>query len=963
MYTTKFRFLSALALALVLAMPCFSQGWERSFGFANADGLGDVQPTPDGGYLALGSTQDPAGVDRNLFLVKTDADGNQDWSVSIGSNMAWEFGKSICSLPGGGYIIGGTSIFDGIAFGYAVKVDGYGNVLWEQLSTQDSVLCRQLIPLADGGFAMVGSILEPVLATDGLQQQAFLMKLDANGNELWWKKYGGIALDDGYGIVETPDNGLLMAGTTSSQGAGGYDVFLLRTEADGDSLWMKTHGTEGAESGFAIAATSDGNFAVAGQREVLGSGNPQAHLLKVDALGNGIWWRTYNLPGIETLKSVRELAATGEFIMAGDVQADAASERQALLIKANNEGEFAWQKTFGGVLNESANSVRLAPNNGFVFAGFTSSFGAGANDGYLVRTDATGISLSGLIHGNVHSNLNSTCLPDNFGQNIPNYLVEIAGAKTYFATTDASGNYQVPVESGNYNVRLLNPSPIWETCEDSVDIAVVGAFDSVLVNFSIYSSVTCPAMEVDLSTLGLRRCFQNTYTVNYRNLGSAVADPALVEVSFDPALVLDSASIQWVSQSGNTYVFDVGTVPPFGSGSFQAWVTVDCNSTVLGQTHCSEAHVSPDSLCFAPDPNWDGASIEVEAACVGDSVIFTVKNVGDGDMAGALDVLIIEEVIMGFQAQFQLDAHTDSIFTMPADGKTLRMEADQSPGHPGLSQPAVSVEGCGGSPFSTGFVVQYPLNDADLYLDMDCRENTGSYDPNDKQGFPTGYGVFHFIEPGTDIEYLVRFQNTGTDTAINVVIRDTLSPFLDPSSIEIGSASHPFRYELYGTGILKFVFEDIMLPDSNVNEPLSHGFVKFRIKQRTGIPLGSFIENSAAIYFDYNAPVITNTTYHTIGENFIEIDTTLSTTTSPDLPAQVRVYPNPFVDKAMFVLENVPVSSHRFRLSDTQGRLVRQASFEGRQYQFQREGLPSGLYFFQIENGDGQVCSGRIFLR
>ncbi|MEZ4956293.1 MAG: hypothetical protein R2825_22230 [Saprospiraceae bacterium] len=95
-------------------------------------------------------------------------------------------------------------------------------------------------------------------------------------------------------------------------------------------------------------------------------------------------------------------------------------------------------------------------------------------------------------------------------------------------------------------------------------------------------------------------------------------------------------------------------------------------------------------------------------------------------------------------------------------------------------------------------MIQYPLNDADPFVDTDCRENTGSYDPNDKTGFPLGIDEDHFILKNTDIEYLIRFQNTGTDTALTVVIRDTLSPYLDPTSIEMGGGSHAFRYEIYG---------------------------------------------------------------------------------------------------------------------------------------------------------------------
>ncbi|MDV7396849.1 hypothetical protein RZS08_35955, partial [Arthrospira platensis SPKY1] len=121
--------------------------------------------------------------------------------------------------------------------------------------------------------------------------------------------------------------------------------------------------------------------------------------------------------------------------------------------------------------------------------------------------------------------------------------------------------------------------------------------------------------------------------------------------------------------------------------------------------------------------------------------------------------------------------------------------------------------------------------------------NIGSFDPNDKQGAPLGFGSEHLIGRGVEIEYLIRFQNTGTAPAKDVVILDTLSQSLDPGSIRIGPASHPFRWDLSGNGLLEFRFEEINLPDSSSNEPASHGFVSFRIAQRNHLPLGTDIYN------------------------------------------------------------------------------------------------------------------------
>jgi hypothetical protein len=131
---------------------------------------------------------------------------------------------------------------------------------------------------------------------------------------------------------------------------------------------------------------------------------------------------------------------------------------------------------------------------------------------------------------------------------------------------------------------------------------------------------------------------------------------------------------------------------------------------------------------------------------------------------------------------------------------------------------------------------------------------TGSFDPNDKQVLPRD---FYHIENDSILDYTIQFQNTGTDTAFTVVVRDTLPLDVDTRTFEMGAASHPYTYSITGNGILVFTFNNILLPDSNTNEPLSHGLVNFRIKPILPLALGQEITNAADIYFDFNDPVRT----------------------------------------------------------------------------------------------------------
>ncbi|MEZ4958236.1 MAG: T9SS type A sorting domain-containing protein [Saprospiraceae bacterium] len=213
-----------------------------------------------------------------------------------------------------------------------------------------------------------------------------------------------------------------------------------------------------------------------------------------------------------------------------------------------------------------------------------------------------------------------------------------------------------------------------------------------------------------------------------------------------------------------------------------------------------------------------------------------------------------------------------------------------------------------------------------------------------------GFGPEHLITPGTDIEYLIRFQNTGTAPADDVIIRDTLSPLFQIGSVRVGAASHPFAWEISSHGILTFHFEDIELPDSLSNEPASHGFISFKISHRADLPLGTVIPNHAGIYFDFNPPIVTNTTQHKLGVDFLEIASPAKETLVPAENA-LSVFPNPATQQAIV---HLPVSCSTLQIFDQHGRLVRSEQVDGQKAALlQRQTLPAGIYLLRLTDANG----------
>jgi len=147
----------------------------------------------------------------------------------------------------------------------------------------------------------------------------------------------------------------------------------------------------------------------------------------------------------------------------------------------------------------------------------------------------------------------------------------------------------------------------------------------------------------------------------------------------------------------------------------------------------------------------------------------------------------------------------------------------------------------------------------------------GSYDPNDKTEVHGGNLKPSQISNGEYMQYTIRFQNTGTDTAFNVIVRDTLDNKLDWSTFEMIAASHPYTVSITNQNKIEWAFSNINLPDSNINEPLSHGYLSYRVKPKSTAVVGDVINNLASIYFDYNLPVATNNALTLVQDNFISL--------------------------------------------------------------------------------------------
>jgi hypothetical protein len=319
-----------------LGLTGYTSGWSKVYGGSGNDpAYGNLVQTSDGGYALAGDTNSFGAGGLDAWLVKTDVVGNMQWNMTYGGAFD-DSASDMIQTKDGGYALGGYS-----------NLFGPGNA------------------------------------------DFWLVKINATGNMQWNKTYGDIGSDLAYGVVQTSDGGYALAGFTNSLGAGGFDVWLVKTNPTGDMQWNKTYGGTGNDHGYSLVQTSDGGYAIAGQTNSFGAGNSDFWLVKTDASGNLQWNKTYGGSGAENEYCIVQ-TSDGGYAMVGNTASFGAGGADVYFVKTDGSGNMQWSKTFGGASGDYGLHMDQTTEGGYVLCGYANSFGAGGSDAYVVKTDASG---------------------------------------------------------------------------------------------------------------------------------------------------------------------------------------------------------------------------------------------------------------------------------------------------------------------------------------------------------------------------------------------------------------------------------------------------------------------------------------------------------------------------------------------------------------------------------------------
>jgi len=258
--------------------------WNQEFGGSDYDQAESLVETSDGGFAIAGTTYSFGAGKDDFWLVKTDAYGNMEWNQTYGES-GFDSASSVVETSDGGFAIAGATnirINHSDADFWLIKTDAYGNMLWNKTYSKDVDSAESLVVTSDGGYALVGS-------TGFWYPHAFwLVKTDETGLMKWNKYYGELSDDhyeDARSVVETSEVGFALAGKTDHIGAGGYDFWLVKTDAKGSMMWNQTYGGAEDDIAYSLVVTSDGGFAIAGETSSFGAGDSDFWLVKTDEYG------------------------------------------------------------------------------------------------------------------------------------------------------------------------------------------------------------------------------------------------------------------------------------------------------------------------------------------------------------------------------------------------------------------------------------------------------------------------------------------------------------------------------------------------------------------------------------------------------------------------------------------------------------------------------------------------------
>ena len=313
--------------------------WQQTYGGINDDLAKSIRQTSDGGYIVAGQSSSLGNVLGDIWILKLKSTGVIDWQYSAGGTGS-SIANAIQEISGGGFIVAGETYSPGTGSAdvWVLKLDDTGNPLsgWPKTFDGGGRDAAYSIQQTSDGYIVAGETYSALTGST----DAWILKLDANGTIVWQKTFGGANYDIAYSIQDTTD-GYIVAGETSSSGAGSADAWVFKLDSSGNlqSGWPKTYGGTSRDAANSIQQTSDGGFIVAGETSSSGAGYADFWILKLNANGDIVWQKTYGGSNDDIARSIQQ-TLDGGFIVAGETSSSGAGYADFWILKIDENGNI-----------------------------------------------------------------------------------------------------------------------------------------------------------------------------------------------------------------------------------------------------------------------------------------------------------------------------------------------------------------------------------------------------------------------------------------------------------------------------------------------------------------------------------------------------------------------------------------------------------------------------------------------
>jgi hypothetical protein len=352
--------------------------FKKTYGGASGDAAFSAKQTIDGGYILAGLTTSFGAGQNDIYIIKTDSFGDLLWTKTFGSSV-YEGASEVQQTTDGGYIIaGGGEVGLGA---YLIRIDSIGGPLWTKIYSISGATCgaSSVKQTADGGFIFAG-VIDSNSGTGVPPYYPFLLKTDFNGNLVWTKIFSDQDSQP-VDVHQTIDGEYILSGSYYNQLTGHDDFYLIKTDTIGNLVWAKTYGGTGDDICLSSKQTSDGGYILAGVTTSFGWGGVDVYLVKTDANGDTLWTKTLGTGNYENATCIQQTTDNG-YIITGN------SGSNAYLLKTDTVGNPLWSKLFS-TSQDNPRSVGQTTDGGYMLAGYAEIV-VWVDGLYLTKTDSLG---------------------------------------------------------------------------------------------------------------------------------------------------------------------------------------------------------------------------------------------------------------------------------------------------------------------------------------------------------------------------------------------------------------------------------------------------------------------------------------------------------------------------------------------------------------------------------------------